>query len=138
MPNLYQFFKETNRFEEPSWLAKELENSDDPTPIIVEHAIHKTANICIATLDLFFEILAGECANMALKLMSTGGIYLGGGIPPRLIPQLHDSSFEHVFQSKGRFTDFLKQVPVYIICNPKIALYGAAYQGLSTAKMRVA
>ncbi|MEM7336562.1 MAG: glucokinase [Chloroflexota bacterium] len=135
LPNLYQFFKETNRFEEPAWLAKELESTPDKTPIIVQHAVQKSANICIATLNLFFEILAGEASNMALKLLATGGIYLGGGIPPRLIPQLQASNFTDIFQSKGRFTNLLEQVPVYIICNPKIALYGAAYQGLNVAKM---
>ena len=101
LPNLYQFFKETNRFEEPSWLAKELERSPDKTPVIVQHAVQKNANICVATLNLFFEILAGEAANMALKLLATGGIYLGGGIPPRLISQLQASNFIEVFQKKG-------------------------------------
>lgn len=133
LPNLYQFFKETKRYEEPEWLAKELAASEDKTPIIVSHGIEKTAEICSATLDLFFEILAGESANMALKLLATGGIYLGGGIPPRLIPQLQASNFVKQFQTKGRFSDFLANVPVYIICNPKIALYGAAYQGLYVA-----
>lgn len=134
IPNLYAFFKETNRYEEPAWLSKELAAAKDPTPLIVNHGMQHSANICVATLDLFIEILAGEAANMALKLLATGGIYLGGGIPPRLISQLQQSNFVKYFQSKGRFADFLADVPVHIICNPNIALYGAAYQGLFVSR----
>ena len=65
--------------------------------------------------------------------MATGGIYLGGGIPPRLLPQLKASGFNEIFQNKGRFSDLLAKIPVQIICNPKVALYGAAYQGLHVA-----
>lgn len=133
IPNLYNFFKETGKYEEPAWLAEELSTVSDKTPTIVRHALAETADICVATLNLFIEILAGEAANMALKLLATGGIYLGGGIPPRIIPQLQASNFRDVFANKGRFGKLLSQLPVMIICNPKVALYGAAYQGLRMA-----
>lgn len=137
LPNLYQFFKESKGYKEPTWLAEELAGLEDKTPTIMNAAVEGKAEICVATMELFFEILAGEAANMALKLLATGGIYLGGGIPPRLIPQLHRSQFAKIFIKKGRFSDFLEEVPVYIICNPKIALLGAAYQGLRRAEAEV-
>lgn len=133
IPNLYDFFRETERYDEPDWLREALTNAEDRTPIIVEQGMTQKADICKATLDLFFEILAGEAANVTLKLLATGGIYLGGGIPPRLVSQLKASNFIEVFEAKGRFASLLAKVPVHIICNPKIALYGAAYQGLHVA-----
>jgi glucokinase len=62
--------------------------------------------------------------------MATGGVYLGGGIPPRILPKLKDGTFMAAFVRKGRFSDMLARVPVYVILNPKPALLGAAYYGL--------
>lgn len=129
IPNLYRYFQETGTFPEPDWLQKKLEATNDKTPIIVQAAIDQSSPRCQATLDLFIQILAGEAANMALNFLATGGVYLGGGIPPRIIPQLQQSEFVKLFNNKGRFSDLLAEIPIKIICNPKIALYGAAYEG---------
>lgn len=130
IPNLYNFMRDTGRHEEPEWLRAALCAVEDPTPTIVQTAVAGKAKICEATLSLFIEILAGEAANMALKVLATGGIYLGGGIPPRILPQLHNSNFMDIFARKGRFSNLLANMPISVIRNPRVALFGAAYHGL--------
>ncbi|MDT8306072.1 MAG: glucokinase, partial [Anaerolineae bacterium] len=101
----------------------------DPTPFIVRAAQHQRATIASATLELFVNILAREAGNLALKLLATGGIYLGGGIPPRILDLLHTETFIAQFQDKGRFRPLLEQVPLRVITNPEAALLGAAQDG---------
>lgn len=130
LPNLYAFLRHSGRYAEPDWLGAELASAPDPTRVIVRAGIEEQAQICVATLALFRDILAAEAGNLALRTMATGGIYLGGGLPPRLLPLLHTEAFVQTFTDKGRFTDFLKQVPVHVIRNPEAALFGAACHGL--------
>jgi glucokinase len=129
IPNLYAFFRDTGRYSEPEWLAEELAAAEDPTPIIVRTAQEEKANICVATLDLFMAILGNEAGNMALQVLSAAGVYLGGGIPPRILTQLQKGTFQAAFVNKGRFSRFLDGVPVYVIMNGNVALYGAANHG---------
>ncbi|MCA9920718.1 MAG: glucokinase, partial [Anaerolineales bacterium] len=133
IPNLYTFFRDTGRYEEPEWLRNQLATVNDMTPTIVNTAVSGKAAICVATLNLFIEILAGETANIALKMLATGGVYLGGGIPPRILPQIQVSNFNRVFTNKGRFTDLLADIPIYLIRDPQVALLGAAYHGFKIA-----
>jgi glucokinase len=79
---------------------------------------------------MFIDILASEGGNLALKTMATGGIYLGGGIPPRIVPQLKASNFIATFSDKGRFDNILAKVPVHVIIHPGAALLGAACDAL--------
>ena len=129
IPNIYACAKHHGRFPEPEWLQKQLAEAIDPAPIIVEAAIQHGTPICVATLELFLDILADEASNMALKVLSTGGVYLGGGIPPRILSELEKPRFMEVFSSKGRFSELMRNMPVHVIRNPKTALYGAAYYG---------
>ena len=130
IPNLYDFWRQDGRFSEPSWLRERIEQADDPTPVIVEAGLAKTADICVATVQLFVDILAEEASNLALKVLATGGVYLGGGIPPRLLNLLQTDRFISEFGDKGRFTDLLLGMPIKVICNPQTALLGAAWAGL--------
>jgi glucokinase len=130
IPNIYQFLLDSGVYEEPVWLRETLDKTRDRTPVIVSAAVEETADICADTLDLFMEILGGEAANLALKVLATGGVYIGGGIPPRILPQLESSRFMDVFCSKGRFSEMMETMPVYVIRNPKTALFGAAYEAL--------
>jgi glucokinase len=130
IPNIYRFLLDSGAYEEPVWLNEALQEANQPTPVIVSVALEESAEICVKTLDLFMEILGGEAANLALKVLATGGIYIGGGIPPRILPQLASSHFMDVFRSKGRFSEMMATIPVYVIRNPKVALYGAAYEAL--------
>ena len=132
IPNIYAFYKETGRCEEPDWLAAQLAAAPDPTPVIVETALAQPdCTICRSTLDMFTAILGAEAGNMALKVLATGGVYLGGGIPPRILPALKNGRFLAEFTTKGRLADLLQTVPVHVILNPKAALVGAASYGLA-------
>jgi glucokinase len=130
--NIYAFLKDSCH-EEPVWLAERLVAADDPTPIIVDVALREEAcQICATTLTTFASILGSEAGNMALKVLATGGVYLGGGIPPRVLPVLKRDDFMEAFRYKGRFSDLLARVPVHVILNPKAALLGAACYGLES------
>lgn len=127
MPNIYNSLREQGRFTEPDWLREELATAVDPTPVIAQAALERNEPIAVATLDLFLDILADEASNLALKVLATGGVYLGGGIPPRILPQLQQPRFLDTFSRKGRFSGLMQKMPVHVIRNPKSALYGAAY-----------
>jgi glucokinase len=129
LPNLYGFFKESGRFQEPRWLGAQLAESKDPTPVIVRCGLEGTSRICRATLDLFVAILAAEAGNLALKTLPRGGLYLGGGMPPRVLPLLRAPGFMKTFTAKGRFTGLLKRIPVRVITHPDPVLIGAALSG---------
>ena len=133
IPNIYQYLNDSGKYDVPEWLHNQLAATQDRTPIIVETAKSGQALICVATLNLFMEILGGEAANLALKVLATGGVYLGGGIPPRIVSQLQTSRFMDLFRYKGRFSEMMARMPVHIISNPKTALYGAAYESLKAA-----
>ena len=131
IPNIYTFLRETGRHSEPAWLRHQLDDAADLTPIIVKAAVTGETEICAATLELFMEILGDQAGNLALTVLATGGIYLGGGIPGRILPQLQKGPFMKFFQDKGRFSEMMSRIPVHIIYNPKAALYGTAYDALA-------
>jgi len=132
IPNLYAFYRGGRYAEEPDWLAEELAAADDPTPVIVNAALddEKDCELCMLTLNTFVSILGAEAGNLALKVMATGGVYLGGGIPPRILPALEQERFLEAFRSKGRHMDLMDRVPVHVILKPEVALMGVARYGL--------
>lgn len=134
IPNLYNFYKDSGRFLEPAWLAAAIREAEDPTPIIVNAAGQKNVPLCQAALNMFVAILGDEAGNLALKVLATGGVYIGGGIPPRILPQLEEAHFLTQFRNKGRFVDLMAAIPIHVICNPNAALYGAAYYALSACR----
>jgi glucokinase len=138
LPNIYAYLKDKGYAEEPSWLAEQLAATDDPTPVIVGAALssERSCEICVATLHAFVSILGAETGNLALKVLSVGGIYLGGGIPPRILPALQHERFLHAFRNKGRMSVVLERMPVHVILNPKAALLGAAYHALQEGGVR--
>jgi glucokinase len=131
LPHIYAYLKETQQFSELAWVSKKLAEVDDGNPVIFQAALQKDApsQLSIATLKTFATILGAEAGNMALKVLATGGIFLGGGIPPRILSFLQDDLFMRAFLNKGRFSALLARVPVHVILNPKVALLGAAYHG---------
>ena len=130
LPNIYEFLRDTRRYPEPEWLKIELSRAKDAPPIISQAAEAGKAEICVETLRLFVSILGSEAGNLALKVLATGGVYLGGGIPPRILPFLKEGSFMQAFMAKGRFPEMLAKVPVHVICNPEAGFFGAACHGL--------
>ena len=134
IPNLYHYMTTRAHYEQPEWLRQALAENKDPTPVIVNAALARKAQICIATLDLFTSILAGVVGNMALKVFATGGLYLGGGIPPRILPRLQTQDFLEGVTFKGRFRDWVARIPIHIILNPKTAVHGAAWHSFENVK----
>jgi glucokinase len=131
IPNIYNYLKENHYAQEDPAVAEALESASDPTPIIVQAGLTQTSELCIETLNVFVSILGSEASNLALKVMALGGIYLGGGIPPRIINKLKDGTFMAAFVKKGRFSDMLSHIPVYVISHRKPALLGSTYYGRS-------
>jgi glucokinase len=130
MPNIYRYLKDNHFAEESPEVAEAVRRGKDPTPVIVKVATEGTCELCIGTLNAFVSILGAEAGNLALKVMATGGIYLGGGIPPKILTKLRDGTFMAAFVNKGRFAEMLAHIPVYVILNERTALLGAAAYGL--------
>ncbi|MEL1135552.1 glucokinase [Desulfitobacterium sp. THU1] len=99
-----------------------------PTPEqITKRALAGICPLCTETLELFIKILGAEAGNLALMTLAYGGIYLGGGIPPKILPKLQEGGFMEAFLAKGRFRDLLSTIPIYVILNERAPLLGAAY-----------
>jgi glucokinase len=135
IPNIYDYLRDAGADPEPAWLAARLNEADDRTPIIVAGATEpgEGSALCLATLRMFASILASEAGSFALKVMPAGGIYLGGGILPRVLPVLRERAFLARIRAKGRMRDALARIPVHVILNPHAALLGAAVLGLDSA-----
>jgi glucokinase len=130
LPNIYDFLRDSKFAPEPVAFAAILAQARDRTPIIIQAALQDPLDaLCAASLDLFVSILGAEAGNLALKVLATGGVYLGGGIPPRILSHLDDGRLMRAFVSKGRFADLLSKVPVKVITT-QAALLGAALYGL--------
>jgi glucokinase len=136
LPNIYDFLRERGRYPEPDWLQQRLAGAADRTPVIVQAALDQEADICEATLDIFVQTLGTVCGNMAVSLLARGGIYLGGGIPPRILKRLQRPDFLSAIGDKGRFGDFCSGIPVHVIQDPKVALHGAAWFGMQSMEKR--
>jgi len=120
----------------PDWLQAELQQAADRTPVIVQAAImavrgERSCEIAVHTLNLFLDILADEAANLVLKTLALGGVFLGGGLAPRLLPLLDPHRFMAVF-ARGTYRNMLARIPVQVIVNPQAALLGAAAYGFQT------
>ncbi len=126
--NLFDFM--LTREAAPKWLLNELQHAKDRTPVIVEAAMTsisggRDCSIAIHTMELFAAILADEAANLALKTLCFGGLYLGGGIPPRILPFLDPQQFMTDF-TRGTYERMLADIPINIILEPRTAILGAA------------
>ena len=123
--NLFHFLRDTGRGTEPAWLADEMRQGD-PAAAISKAALEGRCPVCEQAVDLFVSLYAAEAGNLALKLMATGGVYLGGGIAPKLLSKLAGPLFMQSFVSKGRMQTLMESMPVRVITNDKTALLGAA------------
>ena len=125
LTNIYEFLREVRGVEEPSWLAERLTHGD-PNAVITELALAAKSEICEKTLDMFVSAYGAESANLALKMLSVGGLYVGGGIAPRILEKLKDGTFMKAFTDKGRLSQLLVNMPVRVILESRAALMGAA------------
>lgn len=125
--NIYDFLKAKGVHEEsPQVAAKMKAAGADKGSVVGVEAVNGNDKLCGAAADLFASLYGAEAGNVALKFLATGGVYVGGGIAPKLLPVLQRGSFMKSFVAKGRFEDLLKHVPVYVALNDKAPLSGAA------------
>ncbi len=131
LPNVYDYLRSLDPASESPAFAAMLQATPDRTPLIVEAALKEADKnpLAAATLRIVLDVWGAEAGNLALKVMSTGGLYIAGGMAPRLIPLLQDGAFMRAFTAKGRFANLLGDVPVHVI-KINAALLGAAIYGL--------
>lgn len=127
LENIYEFLREVKSEVEPVWLAEEIEVNGDAAAVISRNALNGTSALCEKTLDIFVAIYGAEAGNLALKMLATGGIFLGGGIAPKILSKLQEPVFLESFFDKGRMRELLEKVPVRVVLNDKAALLGAAH-----------
>jgi len=125
LTNVYEFLREVRGVEEPAWLAARMAN-EDRNAVITELAMAAKSEICEKTTDMFVSAYGAEAGNMALKILSVGGLYVGGGIAPRILEKLKDGTFMKAFADKGRLSQLLLHMPVRVILESRTALIGAA------------
>lgn len=131
LPLIYAYLKESGFAEEPAWLRDRLASAIDPNPVIIAAAFEEPVSaLCRGVLETFVSILGAEAGNLALKILATGGVYLGGGIPRRILAALDSRAFIEAFRRKGRLAPVLARIPVHVILPPNAALWGAAMYGL--------
>lgn len=133
IPNLYKYYRDVVHLEEPEAVSQEILQAHDATPAIVDNAKKGLSRRCVATMEMFASILGAEAGNLALKTLATGGIYLGGGIPKRILQFLESDIFMNAFRHKGRLSKIVMEMPLYIITNPNVALWGAAAYGFKVS-----
>lgn len=131
---LYQFLKDSKRFgSEPPWLFQKMK-SEDPAEVISEMARLKQNKLCVKALDLFTSIYGAAAGNLALQVMAIGGVYVGGGIAPKIIWKLKDGIFMKAFKDKGRLSHIVVHIPVKVIMNERTTLLGAASRAMALLK----
>ena len=122
---IYSWLKDSGRYREPAWLTNRIKEME-AAAAISEVGLADGHPLCVEALNVFVSVLGAAAGNLALTAMTTGGVYLGGGIPPKILPKLQEPLFIQAYKNKGRFTKLLEKIPVKVILNPKAALLGAA------------
>ncbi|MCH9632146.1 MAG: Glucokinase [Chlamydiae bacterium] len=124
--NIYQFLNDYNKKSPSKELAQKLKNSD-PAKIISQLALENEDATCQEALEMMVSFYGSEAGNVGLRYMAYGGVYLGGGIAPKILSKLQSPLFLEAFLSKGRFRKLLESIPIKVILNDQTALIGAAY-----------
>lgn len=130
---LYRFLAARAAEPPPPWLAARLAAGGDVTPAIVEGGTspERGCPVCRRTLRVLAAILGAEAGNAALRGLATGGVYLGGGIPPRILSVLRGRAFRDGFRRKGPMSPLMRRIPVHVVLEPRAALLGAARYGMA-------
>lgn len=131
--NIYKFLRDTKRGKELPTVAQEIE-AGDAGVVISKHADAGDCAMCVQAIEIFLGCLGAESGNMALKAMATGGVYLGGGIPTKMLERFKGVGFIHAFNDKGRLSALMETMPVKVILNDQAALLGAARYALDGAR----
>jgi len=129
---IFGFLASTGRFEIPAALVERMQR-EDAGAVISREAIASSSPICMETMRIFVGAYGAEAGNLALKVMALGGVYVGGGIAPRVLPLLQGGAFLEGFFGKGRFEPLMRRMPVRVVLNENTALLGAARVAASLA-----
>lgn len=132
---IFEFVKERDHATEPDWLAEEFEQ-EDPASVISRNGLSKKFKPCEQALEIFVSIYGTVAGNLALQIMARGGVTIGGGIAPEILPLLKSDLFLEAFRDKGKFRDFMEQIPVKVVMNKRAPLLGAAYFALGENKIQ--
>jgi glucokinase len=124
--NIYRFLRDTGHAPEPQWLSDRL-RSGDPSAVVSEVGLAAGHSLCTTALELFVSIYGSEAGNLALKALAIGGVFVGGGIAPKISARLADGSFLAAFCDKGRYRDLMGSIPVRLVLDPRAPLLGAAH-----------
>jgi glucokinase len=125
LKNIYEFLRDAKKMEEPAWLRERMQ-TEDPNFVIGTTGEDGSCELTAKVLEIFTSAYGAECGNMGLKLLAAGGVYLGGGIPPKILKTLKSGPFRDAFLDKGRLSPLLHTIPVRVILEEKCALIGAA------------
>ena len=123
--NVYAFLKDDQKIEEPAWLEERMK-TEDPNAVIGSCAEEGSSELCVETMQMFASAFGAEAGNVALKILASGGVYLGGGIAPKILKTLSNGAFLDAFFDKGRMQPLLQAMPVRVILDDTCALLGAA------------
>jgi glucokinase len=124
--NVYRFLRARGGAAEPDWLRARLER-EDAGAVVSEIGLAAGDPVCAQALELFVSVYGAEAGNLALKALAVGGVFVGGGIGPKIRAKLADGTFVAAFRDKGRFADFMAAIPVKLVLEPRAALLGAAH-----------
>lgn len=125
LSNIYGFLRDCKGMEEPEWLAERMK-TEDPNAVIGQVGEAGTNELCTKALEMFVAAYGAEAGNMVLKVLATGGMYLGGGIAPKILKTMRSGVFMKAFMDKGRLGELLVHTPVHVILESRAALMGAA------------
>jgi glucokinase len=123
--NVYRFLHDTGFAPESDVVAAAMRR-DDPAAVITEYALAGEDRLCVKAAAMFVSIYGAEAGNLALKVLAVGGVVVGGGIAPRILPILRSGGFIAAFRDKGRMTPLMDTIPVRVALNPAAPLLGAA------------
>jgi glucokinase len=124
--NIYRFLRDTSGVPEPAWLRERIER-EDPSAVVSDVALAGGHPHCVQALGMFASIYGAEAGNLALKALAVGGVFIGGGIGPKIRPKLTDGTFVTAFCDKGRLASLMASIPVSLVLEPGTALLGAAH-----------
>ncbi|HET8650557.1 MAG TPA: glucokinase, partial [Gemmatimonadales bacterium] len=131
--NVYRFLVASGFAPENPAVSQEM-GTEDPAAVITRHAGAGTDPNCRRAVEMFVSVYGAHAGNLALALLATGGVFIAGGIAPRIVAQLAAGSFIKAFLAKGRLADFISAIPVHVITNPDVGLLGAAAVGARSAR----
>ena len=126
---IYCFLRDIGYATEPTWLAEKTKGPD-ASVVITQLGLAGQEPLCVKTNDMFATLYGAEAGNLALKCVAVGGVYIGGGIAPKMLPALQTGAFLRGFTNKGRFKEFMEGLEISVALNPRAPLLGAAHYAL--------